>query len=123
MADLLVDGGAHVLGKALVIQRRCDAAHVAGHAGDDVVNLLGAHALTDIGGHLVQAGHVDNCASLDALNLLGIFYDAVRRHLVALAGVLFNRAIHCLVALLILAAAAAPTRVVSSNLHLNPLIR
>ena len=70
VADHIVDGGAHALREALVVQRGGDASVRDGVVVHQPVYLGGAHARLYVGGHMVQNRRVQVGAPSDLPYLL-----------------------------------------------------
>ena len=115
MANLLVDGGADTLWKALKTKRRRPSAHFNSRVINDPVNRLGGHAGFYLAGHLVQNSDIDLAADPDPLDLLWCFEHTPPGHHMSLKGKARYPFIYCLVALFIFLTAATPAGIVSSN--------
>ena len=80
VADLVIDGCAHTLRKALIVERRRDAAHTDGGLIYNAVNILGGHARTDLFGHCIKAGHIDLRTLPDPVHLCRCLQNTVIRN-------------------------------------------
>ena len=116
VADFLVDRGADALGKAFIVERSRNRVHGDCRLIDDPVDLLCAHAGTDLLRHRVQAGHVDLGALLNTLDLFRRLDDASVRRYMSLKLEGLDLIVKTHVTVLVFLSAAAPARIISFNL-------
>ena len=115
MADLLVDGGADALWKALVVERRRDTAQTNGFLVNNSVDFTGAHSGMELLSHQVQYCNVDFAALSNSFNLLRCFNHRMGRDDMSLSAVVVEYFIKFHVAMFIFFLAAAPARVVAAQ--------
>ena len=115
MAYHVIDGGAHALGVALIVEVGGNAAALHGVVVDPLVHLGGGHAGGNVGGHVVQHADVDGRRALDALDVGRRLEEAADGHLEALVVEAVKALVNLGVALLVLLAASAPAGVVAAG--------
>ncbi len=115
MADLLVDRCADTVGIAFVIQRCGNAAHVACHCVNEMVDFRCIHAFMNLPADLVQYRHIDFTAFSDLLNLFRRFDHLMVWNLMTVERQERQMLVKRRVTTLVFFAAAAPAGVVASG--------
>ena len=115
MAYHIIDGGAHALGVALVVEVGGNAAMLRGVLVDPLVDLFGGHAGVDVLAHIVEGSDVDGSRALDALDILRALVKAARQHVEALIPEALKLLVKGLMAFFVFLSAAAPAGIVAAG--------